>query len=140
MAALKNRRFEHVAQALFLMKTPEQASADAGFNTKGSSFASNARKRAQHPLIKARVAELQSQAAAVAIIDAAWIRERVARIADVRHDDDKVKPSDSVAAAALLAKMTPDALVPTKINPTDGDGNDLFPMVEIRFVKPPKKD
>lgn len=127
MAVLKDRRHECVAQALFCMKTPEEASHEAGYDHKASSFAPNARKRAQREDIKGRVAELQSQAAACSIVDVAWIKGKAAHIAGVPFDADKIKPSDAVAALNLLAKMTPDALVPSKGEFTGKDGAPLVP-------------
>lgn len=125
MAALANRRFERVAQALAAMKSAEQASLEAGY-PKTSSFAANARKRATYPQIKERVAELQGQQAACMVIDAAWLQGKVARLAGYEIDLKHVKASDVISAAALLAKMLPGALVPQKVAPTDPEGNEPY--------------
>lgn len=112
------------------MKSAEQASLDAGY-PQNSSFASNARKRATYPHIKARVAELQSQQAACMVIDAAWLQGKVARLAGYEIELRHVKASDIIAAANLLAKMIPGALVPLKVAPTDpsGEGPPLAPEI-----------
>lgn len=122
MAVLRDRRHECVAQFLAQMKTPAEASALAGYDTKAKSFKDNARKRACRPDIKGRVTELQGQIAACAIIDVAWIRGKTARIAGVEFDPENIPASVAVTALALLAKMTPGALVPEKVAITDADG------------------
>jgi len=134
MAALGNRRFERVAQCLAAMKSAEQASAEAGY-PKTSSFAANARKRATYPQIKARVKELQDQQAACMVIDAAWLRGKVARLAGYEVGIEKLKPGDVIAAAALLAKMLPGALAPVKIAPTGPDGDNAY-IAEVRWAEP----
>lgn len=57
---LRNPRHEAVAQALFAGQKPEQASEAAGYDVKASSFAPNARKRAQRADIRARVEQLRA--------------------------------------------------------------------------------
>lgn len=126
MAALENRRHERVALSLAQGKTAEEASRDAKYPTEASSFVQNARKRAQRKDIKARAAELQTQIAAVAVIDAAWLRGRVARVVKFDVSEGQLKATDWIAAAALLAKMIPGALVPTKIAPTSPDGTEPY--------------
>lgn len=136
MAAMKDRRHERVAELLSAMKTPEQASAEAGYDTKAKSFASNARKRACRPDIKARVAELQGQIAACMVIDAAWLRDKMAKIAGTEIADDDIRASDVIAAANLLAKMIPGALAPTKVMPSDADGNQLLHVFKLEYPQP----
>jgi hypothetical protein len=130
VAALANRRHERVAQALAAMKSAEESSVEAGY-PKTSSFAANARKRATYPEIKARVKELQSQAAACMVIDAAWLRGKVARMAGYEVPISHMKASDVIAACALLAKMLPEALVPQKVAPTNPEGDAPYDPLEI---------
>lgn len=61
MPALRNRQHEIVAQELAAGRSAEEASATAGYPA-GSSFAANARKRAQREDIKARVMEIRAPA------------------------------------------------------------------------------
>jgi len=95
------------------MKTPVQASREAGYKD-GTSFAPNARKRAQRKDIRARVAEIQAKEADLVSINAEWIRRSAAEVAGVKINDDQIKASDKIAALNLLAKMTPGALAPEK--------------------------
>ena len=129
MAALRDRRYEQVAQALAVMKTPAAASREAGYKD-GTSFDDNARKRANRPDIRARVAELQAAQAELVEVNAAWIKAKAARIAGIDFDSSEVKPSDALAALNLLAKMTLGALVPTKIAPTTPEG-EMLPIMDI---------
>jgi hypothetical protein len=139
MAALKDRRHEIVAQKLASGANAEAASAALDsdnrpiYNINAKSFASNARKRAQRSDIKARVIEIQSAIAAYTVIDAAWIRGRAARIGGLDVDPEKISASEVIAALGLLAKMTPGALVPTKIAPTGADG-DGPGVLEVRWA------
>lgn len=128
MADLRDRRHEKVARLLAEMKTPEEASREAGYKD-GTSFAANARKRAQRPDIRARVAELQAKEADLVSVNVAWIKRKASLIAGVEFDREDIRPSDALAALNLLAKMTPEALVPQKIAPTNpaGDGAPLAP-------------
>ena len=64
MPALRNPKHEKVALALFAGQSDEDSSAAAGYDTKASSFAANARKRAQRHGIPERVAELRAEHAA----------------------------------------------------------------------------
>lgn len=141
MAALRDRRHEKVAQLLALMKTPEEASREAGYKD-GTSFAANARKRAQHPRIRSRVAEIQAKEADLASVDVAWIRRKTAEVAGVDIAADAIKASDKIAALNLLAKMTPGALVPQKIAPTDadGDGPAVIETIIRTIVEPRNSD
>jgi hypothetical protein len=134
MAVLRDRRHEKVAQLLAVMTPYEEASREAGYRP-GSSFRDNARKRAQRPDIRARVAELQAKEAELVSIDVAWIKRKTAEIAGVDIPPDEVRASDKIAALNLLAKMTKDALVPQKIAPTDADG-DGPASIEITWKDP----
>jgi hypothetical protein len=118
------------------MKTPVEASREAGYKD-GTSFAPNARKRAQRADIRARVLEIQAKEAELATIGVAWIKRKAAEIAGVDIPEDEVRASDKIAALNLLAKMTPDALVPNKSEVTGSDGTAL--VIEIvRFADPDK--
>jgi hypothetical protein len=139
MAALANRRFERVAQSLAAMKSAEQASIDAGY-PKTSSFAANARKRATYPEIKARVKELQDQQAACMVIDAAWLRGKVARMAGYEIETRHMKASDVIAAAALLAKMLPGALIADKLEVGGSDSPLVIERIEHVIVDPSDRD
>lgn len=112
MAALENRRHECFAQLLAAMKPPAEAYLMAGY-AKGSSYKDNARRLENHPAIKARISELQSEVAGRLVeLSAEWIRQRVARIAGADVPLDDVRPSDVIAAARLLAQMIPGAMAP----------------------------
>jgi hypothetical protein len=71
MPVLRKHKHELVAQALAVGKSTVEASRAANYPD-GSSFASNARRRAQHPSIRARVAELQAKGAELAAVYAGW--------------------------------------------------------------------
>jgi hypothetical protein len=133
MSVLGNPRYERAAQVLASGGSAETAAAAAGYNTKGTSFKPNARRLIQRPDIRARVAELQGQIAAAMVIDAAWIRTRVARIADVKIAPDDVRASDVIAAAHLLAKMTKDALVPQTVG-IGGAGGEGPAKLELSWL------
>lgn len=86
MPALRNPKHEIVAQELAAGHTPEQASETAKF-PKGSSFAANARKRAQRKDIKARVAEIQEPMAERAGITAEYLLAKLDNYTDYNIDD-----------------------------------------------------
>ena len=71
MPVLRKGKHELVAQALAIGKSAVEASRAADYPD-GSSFAPNARRRAQHPSIRARVAELQERGAELAATYAGW--------------------------------------------------------------------
>jgi hypothetical protein len=73
MARLSNPRLEHVAQLLFAGKSAADASRGAGYPDDGSAFIDNARRRANRRDVKARVAEMQENAARAAEIDKTFI-------------------------------------------------------------------
>lgn len=132
MAVLDNARHERIAQLLAANCSAEEASAQAGYDRNKSSFAPNARKRAQRPEIRARVKELQGQVADRLVdVTAEWIQQRVAKIAAAEIPIEDVRASDVIAAARLLAQMIPGAMAPTKVASTnpDGDGPPLAPEI-----------
>lgn len=121
MPVLGNPRHERVAQLLAAGCSAEDASAQAGFNAAASSFAANARKRAQRPDIRERRKELQGQVADKIIeVTAEWLQRNVAVIAGVKPEADDIKPSDIIAANKLLAQMI-GALAPEKHDVTFSD-------------------
>jgi hypothetical protein len=133
MAALRDRRHEKVAQLLAVMTPYEQASREAGYKD-GSSFRDNARKRAQRPDIKARVAELQAKEADLISINAEWIRRNAAQVAGVEVAVKDIRASDKIAALHLLAKMTPGAIVPTKVEASGADGDAIEVNMDARSL------
>jgi hypothetical protein len=137
MAALRDRRHEKVAQLLATMKTPEEASREAGYRD-GTSFIDNARKRANRPDIKKRVAELQAREADLVSIDVAWIKRKTSKIAGVEFESEEVRPSDALAALNLLAKMTEGALVPQKTETTGPDGGPVQIQTITRTIVEPQ--
>lgn len=139
MAALRDRRHEKVAQLLAVMKSAEEASREAGYKD-GSSFADNARKRANRPDIKARVAELQAKEADLVSINVEWLKREAAEVAGVKLDPATVKASDKVAALNLLAKMTPGALVPQHTELSGPDGGPIIQTITRTIVEPRHSD
>jgi phage terminase small subunit len=133
MAALKNRRHERFAQLLAALKPSHEAYLDAGY-PQGSSYKANARRLAQDEGVIARVAEIQERVAEYTALDAAWIKQRVARIADVEIACEDVRASDVIAASHLLAKMTPGAIVPTKVEASGADGDAIEVNVDARSL------
>lgn len=136
MPPLRDPAHERVAQALAAMKTPVQASREAGYKD-GTSFAPNARKRAQRKDIRARVAELQAKEADLVSINAEWIRRETALVAGVELTSSQIKATDKIAALNLLAKMTPGALAPEKHEHTlNGLGSRIDAAIQrVRTVK-----
>ena len=115
MGASRNaRKLERFAQELALMKSPVEASRAAGYPA-GTSFNSNARKRACRADVKARVAELQGKEAELVGVDSAWVQRRLKEIAEVNLGKSKIKVSDQIASLNLLAKMI-GAFAPEKID------------------------
>ena len=88
MPILRHPRPELVAQALAAGKKPAEASADAGY-PQGSSFGSNARKRAQRKDIKDRKEEI--------------LARQAARAEALKP---QVHPSDIVNIEYIAAKLT----------------------------------
>lgn len=123
MGLLPNRQLERVAQELARMASAEKASEEAGYDTGKSSFASNARKRACRDDVKARVRELQQASIPDVIADTRkFIGDNCLRIASYDLGRKKTKVSDQIAAMLLLAKMD-GLLAPTKISPTNPEGD-----------------
>ena len=139
---------EQFAQALATGQTPVQAAETAGYPP-GSSFASNARKRAVRDDVKARVAQLQQphlqKVNEAVALNAEWITQRCVAIANERLASDSIKTADQLRAMELLARMN-GWLAPEKTEMTgelkiarierviidveDRDGGDLPPAAE----------
>src|SRR5216684_1879719 len=135
-----DEKYERFAQLVFAGKPEHEAFLEVGY-PKGSSYKANARRLSHHPKVKARVAELQAQAAACMVIDAAWLRGKVARMAGYEIETRHMKASDVIAAAALLAKMLPGTLVPDKLQlGGDGDNPITIERIERVIVDPSDRD
>ena len=130
---LSNPRLEKVAQELAKFKSPVEASKAAGYRP-GSSFDSNARKRAQHPDVRARIAYLQTVSGVVSAADSAFIQRKLVEIANVPLDSEQVKPSDQIAALGLLAKVI-GAIAPTKSEVTGAEGAPLQVIEIVKFAR-----
>ena len=128
MGALWNQKLETIAQELANGKTPEDASRLAGFK-QGTSFKSNARKRAQRKDVKDRVAQLRAPGIAEAerqtTVNTEYVLTRAARIADFDLPKSAVKVSDQVAALGLIAKVI-GALAPEKVEHAGKDGGKII--------------
>jgi hypothetical protein len=110
MPRLENGRMEHLAQLLFAGKDTYDASRGAGYADDASSFASNARKRANRREVKARVAELQERAAGMAEIDKTfillWLRDLLeANLADY------LEPQGTPGRALSIDDCTPEQIL-----------------------------
>lgn len=112
MGVLSEPRLELLAQGLARGKTVIEASQAAGYKP-GSSFASNARKRANRKDVKARVLELQTVSGVVAAADSASLQRKLLEIIDVPLVPDDVRTADRIAAMTLLAKII-GAMAPEK--------------------------
>lgn len=105
MAALENRRHECFAVLLATMKPAAEAYLMAGY-AEGSAYRDNARKLANNPAVKARIAELQGQVAEKLIdIKVEWIEQNVAEIAGVKIKADEITATNVLAANKLLAEI-----------------------------------
>jgi len=128
MGALRDPRWENAAQHLAAGKhapgrtLAEEAAEIAGYDPAGSSFPANARKFAQHPHIRVRVAEIQKDGAALAGVSAgSCIREaEEARMKAMRER--------SGAAAAVSAIVTKAKLAGIWKDKWEGSGPDGHPI------------
>lgn len=103
MGVLANPQHETVAQELARGKSPTEASQIAGYQA-GSSFAPNARKRAQRDDIKQRVHEINTLTAVHETADTAWLQRQVVD-AIMRPIHGVKKESDHKAYLELHAKI-----------------------------------
>ena len=101
---LSNPRLEKVAQELAKCKSPVEASREAGYPP-GSSFDSNARKRACQPDGKARVEYLQRITGVITAVEVGDIQRALLEVVNVPLKVDMVTPGDRIRAAAELNKM-----------------------------------
>jgi hypothetical protein len=134
MPAIKNPKLEAVAQELANGKSTEEASRAAGYPD-GSSFKPNAKRRAQRPDVKARVAELRAPGVAKAeehvAINTEYVLTKASDIVNVKKPASAVKVSDQVAALNLIAKVI-GILAPDKLEHTGKDGGKIV----IEWAKP----
>jgi len=114
-APIDNPRLEIVAQELAKGKSPVEASKEAGYPP-GSSFDSNARKRAQDHRVKARIQYLQRISGITAAVDSAYIQRKLVAIIDVPLVDDQVRVGDQLKAMDMILKMLPDGYAPEKVD------------------------
>jgi phage terminase small subunit len=115
MGVLSDPKLERFAQALLRHlangltggKAATRAALEAGYS--GSSVASNARKRAQRPDVKARMVELAAPRQAEVEAEIAETVEAVTtnlfRMALKKYDQAAIKPEHSIKASDLLAKI-----------------------------------
>jgi hypothetical protein len=108
MSALRNPKLEHVAQELAAMRGAEEASRTAGYPD-GSSFVSNARKRACRADVQRRVAELRAPEEQRRIdgvrTTREWLLAKCASIAGRDLGLEALKVSDQIAALKLMAQI-----------------------------------
>lgn len=109
MSALWNHKHETIAQELAAGRSPEEASATAGYPTDARSFESNSRKRARLKDIQKRVREIRRPAVTRsedgAIVTSEWMLAKCHSIASPNLGRRKIKVSDQIAALALAAKI-----------------------------------
>lgn len=120
MPALTNRRHEIVAQELAVGKHYEEASRAPGddgkpvYDPNASSYKANARKRAQHPDIRRRVAELQALGAARAEegigVTLEYVLAKLAAIAEYNIDD-YLTPPDALGHRHIDVAKAPRELL-----------------------------
>jgi hypothetical protein len=106
-----------------------------GFETKKKHVADNARKLANKPEIKARLAELIANSALLAEIDRGWSMRVFKKIADAPLESvelGKVSPADRIAATRAINEMC-GFNAPVKVANTDTEGND-FPISDADRV------
>lgn len=104
MGVLTEPRLELLAQALAAGKTVIEASKAAGYKN-GTSFASNARKRAQRKDVKARILEIQTISGVFAAVDAAYLQRKAQEIVEVPLIADDVGVADRIKALDFMAKL-----------------------------------
>jgi hypothetical protein len=135
MPVLGNPRHERVAQLLAAGCSAEDASAQAGYDIRTSSFAPNARKRAQRRDIQTRRKELQGQVADHLVeVTAEWIKQGFVRIASANIPADQIQVEHVMAALRELGKIL-GIYAPLKVAPTNPDG-DGPASVEITWKDP----
>lgn len=117
-------------------KAAEAAARSAGY--KGSSLAANARKRINRKDVKARMIELAAPKTEEAEAEIAQttdeLRKRLFTIALVPIADEKIKVSDQVAAAGLIARMD-GLLAPEKREHSGPNGEPIQVTTDAERVK-----
>jgi hypothetical protein len=128
-AARYDRRLYEFARLLATGKSPAEAALLVGYG--GSSFRSNARKRAQSPLVKAYVEQFQADARERTVIT---IEKLIGYLQDAREKamTEKSGASAVIAAAIAMAKLA--GLWREKIALTDPSG--LGPAVWLVSDEP----
>lgn len=114
-------RLEVVAQAIAAGKSPVEASEAAGY-PKGSSFAANARKRAQRADVRARVREIQ----AIGAERAAVTTESLIEEAEQARSLAMAIESPAAAVSAVIAKGKLAGLFKERAEVTGKDGKPLL--------------
>lgn len=104
MGVISPPKLEAFAQELAKGKTQHQAAIDAGYPA-GSSVASNARRRAQTPKVRARVRELRERIAVSTVADQVYVQRRLMEISDTAIDPDDVRTSDIIQALKTLMDL-----------------------------------
>lgn len=104
MGVLTEPRLELLAQALASGKTVIEASKAAGYKN-GSSFASNARKRAQRKDVKGRVREIQVMGAVRTAVEVGDLEEKAREIMMIPLIPDEVSTSDRLKAMDFISKL-----------------------------------
>jgi hypothetical protein len=125
MGVLSNPRHEKVAQELARFKSPVEASQAAGYPP-GTSFAPNARRRAQQPNIRRRVKEIQTVSGVMAAADSAYIQRKLIEMTEVPLDQDQLRPTDQLKALEMLGRII-DVFAPEKIKADLNIWNDFSP-------------
>jgi|SRR5581483_5392304 len=133
MARGSKARLEVFAQALAAGHSPVEAARAAKYPN-GSSFAANARKRAQRKDVKARVAELTKPAldkvAAAIEANVAWASRHLVDVAEKAFKEGDAKIPDGIRAIDLLAKLH-GWLAPEKHEHTGKDGAPLLDVSKL---------
>lgn len=134
MSSLRNPKHEIVAQELAAGKTPEQASDLAGYDRSASSFASNARKRAQRKDIRERLKEIQAIGAKCAAVTAESL---IFEAEEARRKAMTEKGGAGAAISAVTCKAKLAGLWVEKGAFTDPTGKTAAPVsVRVSFVQP----
>jgi hypothetical protein len=126
MGILRNPQLEIVAQELAAGKLPEPASAAAGYDTAASSFAPNARRRAQNAKVRARVVEIQQIGARCAAISAEMLIVEAEEARLLAMED----RSPSAAISAIVCKGKLSGIWKDKAEFTGKDGAPLVPALD----------
>ena len=114
MPALTNQRWERYAQALVSGKSTEEAYRIAGYAPNRG----NATRLKANEAIKKRVAELQGKAEDRAVVDRAWVLERLMRNVRIAMGEETVR----LTILPKTGKAEDKLRKPVEIEVTDRDG------------------